>query len=964
MPGRLIRPGNILTTGDGRGPSRPGNPGRLITGAIAPPVGDDFESGTTLTGRTTPVGGLSWTDQVGTFSISAGAAIPASNTDGYIATFPGAVGTCTVTADVVPRGAGVNSNSPGIVFRFIDTSNYWYCYPLIGATPTFFIRKVVAGVHNVIAEIPFSGVVSDTVLSVQLDLAGPDIRLSLNGTEILTVTDWDSANSTVIGLRYGRTGTTVTAGQWNFLQVGTYQGARYTWPQPAYAATNPQIPLGSAGTWDSTDINNPNVVWDPVNTRWVMCYTGYWNNAGADSGIQSMGIATATAPEGPWTKASGNPVFTDAAAGYYNMNGGIIYWGGLWYHAYGSGNGTTISLATSPDLVTWTTRGVVVSGGWASSVFDAFLRVRQNGTTIELWYGGAVSGGRSIGYATSTDGLSYTKQATPTLTRPAFAAGNTFSEPSVYVPPGQEGTQMLICCDVSAPSSNDVRRIAQAVTLDGGVTWHWRLLAGPYGAPGSWAANGVFDSFQLVTGGRYYLYSSGAPTAGTALNLSIQIGYATADWNGALTVVSDPTAATMFGHGFTGGFNGTTGALTSAVAMAGSGALTVTGVDTVPAVVGMAGAGSLTVTPTVTRTGVLAMAGAGSLSVAGTDTTSATVTMSGTGTLTVTPAVTAAGVVAITGTGSLTVTGSDTTTSTVALTGAGALTVTGTTFGITTVTMAGAGTLTVTGSDSTTATVTMPGAGSLVVTATPIHLGTISLTGSGTLTVIPAVTLVPAVTMVGAGTLSVIGTDTTTAVVAMAGVGALTVTVTVSGINAVTFTGAGGLTVTGTDTTTATITLTGAGTLTVIGSTSGIITVTMTGAGALNVNPTFTQFGAVPMVGAGTLTVTSTGQQTAAVTIVGAGALTVVALPTHTVTLPFTGAGALTVTSTTTRVGTIPITGAGALTVSGIQTHTAIITLSGAGALTIATPAVTPLFIMPSYPICVLTPNQMEAQLT
>ena len=515
----------------------------LTATTTAPIAADSFASGTALAGRTTPTGGFAWTNRTGTFTISSpGVLVPSANTDGYLATFPGGIGRCTVTAVVTPFGSGTNRSFPGLVLHYTDTSNYFYAFPITDDTaPKVQLRKVTAGVDTLLMEAPAS-IVSGTAVTLRVDLFGPDMTLFVNGTEIGTVTETQGVGVNTVGFRYGASGSAPIS-QFNSITVAPYQGTAYNWPRPIPLAANPLIPLGTSGAWDSTDLNNPNVVWDPVNARWVMYYSGYYNS-GSDSGIQGMGIATADKLEGPWTKSPSNPVFTDSEAGQYNMNGGLVFWAGLWWHAYGSGGGTTISMATSPDLTTWTKRGTIITAsGWEqNAVFDAFLRVRQDGATLELWYGSNVSGGnRGITYATSTDGLTWTKASTaaPYLPCPVFSDKTIFSEASVFVPSGREGQEMLVCCDVSAPSASSSRRIGQALTIDGGQTWHWRIISRNLGTTG-WAANSTFDSFQMFHAGRYYLFSSGAPNAGTTLNMGIQIGLQSCDWNPSTLTLTAP----------------------------------------------------------------------------------------------------------------------------------------------------------------------------------------------------------------------------------------------------------------------------------------------------------------------------------------------------------------------------------------------------------------------------------------
>lgn len=486
---------------------------------------DTFTTGTTLTSRSTPTGAKAWTVNAGTWSINGGV-LSDSGAAGDIAWFPGGSARCTIDAVVVPSHTSTSAYAaPGLVFRYTDASNYFYV-SVNSATGYIDLYRVTTGTATLLAEVAVA-MTSQYPVPLSVGLNGPDITLYLAGTDTLTVSDTQGLNATGVGVRNGTAGAPPAAGQWWNVTVRPFQGPVLNWPRASEATDKMLVGLGTTGAWDDTDVNNPNIVWDPNNQRWVLYYSGF--HTGNGNFQQGMGLAYSTgAIDGPYTKDGANPVFTDASAGDYNMNGGLVYFQGQWIHIYGSGAGSTLSLSRSPDLHTWTNQGVVNSGGsgWGG-VFDAFLRIRQDGITLECWFAGARAGGtgRYIGYMTSIDGgYTWTLNPTPVLSTPAFAAGNTFSEPSVYVPPGKEGREMVIHCDLAAPSTSSTRRICQVITVDGGLSWHWRVAAYPTGAAGTWVAGSLFDPFMACANDRYYLFHSGAPGSGASLNMGIQVG--------------------------------------------------------------------------------------------------------------------------------------------------------------------------------------------------------------------------------------------------------------------------------------------------------------------------------------------------------------------------------------------------------------------------------------------------------
>ncbi len=97
---------------------------------------------------------------------------------------------------------------------------------------------------------------------------------------------------------------------------------------------------------------------------------------------------------------------------------------------------TTVAYATSTDGVTWTKRGVVMSpsAAWEGNEVSPNSIVFE-GTTMRLYYhaGGSQLVNRQIGIATSTDGMTWTKQATSILVPGPSGAfdDNQVAEPRV-----------------------------------------------------------------------------------------------------------------------------------------------------------------------------------------------------------------------------------------------------------------------------------------------------------------------------------------------------------------------------------------------------------------------------------------------------------------------------------------------------------------------------------------------------
>lgn len=123
-------------------------------------------------------------------------------------------------------------------------------------------------------------------------------------------------------------------------------------------AGNPVLTVGAPGEWDSRTLYVGSVV--SANGQFYMYYVGFQK---ATDGDGQIGLATAPAPTGPWTKYAGNPIFRpDGSAGWKAGQVGEIaatYMDGMfhaWYAGYPeqSLKKATLGYAYSRDGVAWT----------------------------------------------------------------------------------------------------------------------------------------------------------------------------------------------------------------------------------------------------------------------------------------------------------------------------------------------------------------------------------------------------------------------------------------------------------------------------------------------------------------------------------------------------------------------------------------------------------------------------------
>lgn len=185
---------------------------------------------------------------------------------------------------------------------------------------------------------------------------------------------------------------------------------------------NPVMDIGLPGSWESIGAAMPWV--QPDVTGYQMWFTGI-----DDGWIPRIGYATS--PDGiVWTRSPSNPVLIPGGPGEWDGNGvfgaSVLFSGGL-YHMWYTGGGlsevTRIGYATSPDGTSWTRYGgnpIIDAGSpgdWDSDGIGLPC-VLYNGSAYEMWFTGYDgSNDARIGYATSPDGIGWTKHpGNPVLT--------------------------------------------------------------------------------------------------------------------------------------------------------------------------------------------------------------------------------------------------------------------------------------------------------------------------------------------------------------------------------------------------------------------------------------------------------------------------------------------------------------------------------------------------------------------
>jgi predicted GH43/DUF377 family glycosyl hydrolase len=173
---------------------------------------------------------------------------------------------------------------------------------------------------------------------------------------------------------------------------------------------NPILDLGENGAWDSIHVANPSVLFDGI--IYKMWYTGFDG--------EHMQIGYANSPDGiHWQKCDENPVLKIGAWGGYDSSDvwspSVVFDGTnykMWFTTY-DGN-LKIGYAYSSDGIHWaknTSTPALNIGEWGAwddrgvwspdVIFDGF--------EYRMWFTGWNGTNIGIGYATSPDGINWTK---------------------------------------------------------------------------------------------------------------------------------------------------------------------------------------------------------------------------------------------------------------------------------------------------------------------------------------------------------------------------------------------------------------------------------------------------------------------------------------------------------------------------------------------------------------------------
>lgn len=218
-------------------------------------------------------------------------------------------------------------------------------------------------------------------------------------------------------------------------------------------ASNPVLTKGTG--WEADLVKDPCLVWD--GSQYVVYYAGYSGT------VYTIGRATASSHEGTWTKYGSNPVLNVGTAGAFDDAGvsfpTVLYessdTGKEWKMWYGANDGSTstIGYAHSTDGLSWTKVGKVLDVGTSGDFDDVDIlpgAIYKDGSTYYLFYGGRQNTSDNKwqgGYATFTNPEgTYTKYASNPVLLSRF---NDAPFPSGFTSDPSPGQAVVVVSDTS-----------------------------------------------------------------------------------------------------------------------------------------------------------------------------------------------------------------------------------------------------------------------------------------------------------------------------------------------------------------------------------------------------------------------------------------------------------------------------------------------------------------------------------
>jgi uncharacterized repeat protein (TIGR01451 family) len=285
---------------------------------------------------------------------------------------------------------------------------------------------------------------------------------------------------------------------------------------------NPVLTVGADGSWDD------DAVWGPAVLKEVSSYK-MWYTGTDGSNPSRIGLATSSDAT-TWTKAATNPVLSPGDEWWEIKGirvGSVIFDDGLykmWFAGFDIDGVSRIGYATSPDGVTWTKYGgnpVLNVGNFGSFEESGVEKptVFKEDSTYHLWYTGSDGMTQRIGHTASSDGINWTKDPV----NPVLEVGSpgAWDWLHVYGPSVVKvGAEYKLW--YSGQTLPAAWQVGYARSSDGSAWTREKMLISE-GLPGTFDAASADYPSVLVDGDKYRVWYSGLNNSGDHT-----IGYATA----------------------------------------------------------------------------------------------------------------------------------------------------------------------------------------------------------------------------------------------------------------------------------------------------------------------------------------------------------------------------------------------------------------------------------------------------
>jgi len=233
---------------------------------------------------------------------------------------------------------------------------------------------------------------------------------------------------------------------------------------------NPVLDVGPSGSWDDSFVTFPFVLGETDGT-----YKMYYRGGGSGSSTKRIGVAHSS--DGiNWTKDSSNPIVEPGPPGSWDEAHTTTSFVlkeveanyKMWYAAWGPGaDHSRIGYATSPDGINWTKYpdNPVFSpdpDGWDYDAVFAPSVLKEDGGFYAMWYAGGPDSGHKLGLAISPDGINWDRHpANPILD---VGAAETWDDRNVESPSVLKESDGSLKMWYHAKGSSD--KIGYAISID------------------------------------------------------------------------------------------------------------------------------------------------------------------------------------------------------------------------------------------------------------------------------------------------------------------------------------------------------------------------------------------------------------------------------------------------------------------------------------------------------------------